>query len=45
MLIGGVAAFLNGAAPPCFSIIFGKMTDSFSESGDEMVYQAGLNAM
>jgi ATP-binding cassette subfamily B (MDR/TAP) protein 1 len=30
MFLGGLAAFLNGAAFPSFSIIFGDMTDSFS---------------
>ena len=45
MLTGAAAAFANGAAFPSFSIIFGGMTDSFSESGDAMVEQAGLNAM
>ncbi|CAD8176907.1 unnamed protein product [Paramecium pentaurelia] len=45
MFIGGFAAFCNGAAFPSFSIIFGDMTDSFSEAGDEMVRQAGLNAI
>ncbi|CAD8206584.1 unnamed protein product [Paramecium octaurelia] len=45
MIIGGLAAFLNGAAFPSFSIILGDMTDSFSEAGDEMVHQAGLNAI
>lgn len=38
MIIGGIAAFLNGAAFPSFSIILGDMTDSFSEAGDEMVH-------
>ncbi|CAK64833.1 unnamed protein product (macronuclear) [Paramecium tetraurelia] len=45
MIIGGIAAFLNGASFPSFSIIFGDMTDSFSQTGDEMVRQAGLNAI
>ncbi|CAD8124583.1 unnamed protein product [Paramecium sonneborni] len=45
MFIGGFAAFCNGAAFPSFSIIFGDMTDSFSQAGDEMVRQAGLNAI
>lgn len=45
MFIGGFAAFANGAAFPSFSIIFGDMTDSFSAAGDEMVRQAGMNAM
>lgn len=38
MVIGGFAAFCNGAAFPSFSIIFGGMTDSFSEAGDSMVH-------
>jgi len=30
MVIGSLAAFANGAAFPAFSLIFGGMTDSFS---------------
>lgn len=41
MILGSIAAFLNGAAFPSFSIIFGQMTDSFSEKGDAMVEAAG----
>lgn len=45
MWIGAAAAFANGAAFPSFSLIFGAMTDSFSQSDDEMVDEAGMNAM
>lgn len=45
MYIGGFAAFANGAAFPSFSLIFGGMTDSFSKDGDDMVTQAGWNAL
>lgn len=44
MWIGSIAAFANGAAFPAFSLIFGGMTDSFSNP-DTMVEQAGWNAM
>lgn len=29
MMIGAIAAFLNGGAMPSFSLIFGNMIDSF----------------
>jgi ATP-binding cassette subfamily B (MDR/TAP) protein 1 len=45
MILGGLAAFLNGGAFPSFAIIFGKMSDSFSSGGDELVRKAGMNAM
>jgi len=45
MILGSIAAFFNGAAFPSFSIIFGQMTDSFSEKGDAMVDAAGWQAM
>lgn len=37
MVLGSVAAFLNGGAIPSFSLIFGSMVNSFQEAGDEMV--------
>jgi ATP-binding cassette subfamily B (MDR/TAP) protein 1 len=37
MVIGSIAAFLNGGAIPSFSLIFGSMINSFQEAGDEMV--------
>ncbi|CAD8161006.1 unnamed protein product [Paramecium pentaurelia] len=45
MVLGSVAAFLNGGAIPSFSLIFGSMVNSFQEAGDEMVRQAGWNAI
>lgn len=33
MLIGSVAALLNGIAYPGFSILIGDMTESFSREG------------
>ena len=45
MSVGGVCAFINGAAFPCFSIIYGKMVYSFSFEGNDIVEQAGRNAM
>ena len=45
MVIGGSAAVINGAAHPSFYIIFGKMLNSFSYSGDELVEKARINAM
>lgn len=37
MVLGSIAAFLNGGAIPSFSLIFGSMINSFQEAGDEMV--------
>lgn len=37
MVIGGLAGVANGAADPVFYIIYGKMINSFSYSGDELV--------
>lgn len=37
MVLGSIAAFLNGGAIPSFSLIFGSMVNSFQEAGDEMV--------
>lgn len=45
MILGAICACANGAAFPSFAIIFGNMADSFSETGDEMVKSAGMNAM
>lgn len=45
MSVGGVCAFINGAAFPCFSIIYGKMVYSFSFEGKDIVEQAGRNAI
>lgn len=45
MVLGSIAAFLNGGAMPSFSLIFGKMMNSFQYGGDEMVTQAGWSAM
>lgn len=45
MVIGGLAAVINGAAHPAFYIVFGKMINSFSYSGDELVEKARINAM
>ncbi|CAD8210772.1 unnamed protein product [Paramecium pentaurelia] len=45
MLIGSFAALLNGVAYPGFSILIGDMTESFSREGDQMVEEAGKNAM
>lgn len=45
MALGAFGAFCNGAAFPSFSIIFGNMTDSFSSSGDDLVYTAGMNSI
>ncbi|CAD8092756.1 unnamed protein product [Paramecium primaurelia] len=45
MVLGSIAAFINGGAIPSFSLIFGSMINSFQEAGDEMVRQAGWNAL
>lgn len=39
MALGCLAAFVNGAAMPLFSLIFGNMTDAFGPNGtaDEVV--------
>lgn len=45
MILGCVAAICNGATAPIYFIIFGKMINSFSRTGDELVSKAGMYAM
>ena len=45
MTLGLLAAAINGATTPVFSIIYGDMVDTFSKSGDELLDQAKLQAM
>jgi len=44
MAIGTVAALGMGTAMPAFALLWGNMTDSFSEGGDAMV-NASLKVM
>ncbi len=48
MVIGGIAAFCNGASFPLFNVIFGSMTDSFGadkDSAQKIVDTAVYNTM
>jgi hypothetical protein len=40
MIIGTIAASAMGAALPSFALLWGTMTDSFTQGGDSMVTQA-----
>jgi ATP-binding cassette subfamily B (MDR/TAP) protein 1 len=47
MALGALVAFINGAAMPMFSLIFGEMTDAFGPNStpDDLLYMAGMNSM
>lgn len=46
MIVGSIAALINGASTPIFALIFGRMTSSFSRGDpDEIMEAAGTNSM
>ncbi|KAL4426347.1 hypothetical protein ABPG74_006285 [Tetrahymena malaccensis] len=47
MIIGSIAALLNGLSYPSFSLIFGQMIDSFgpTSTGDDLVKAAGTQCI
>lgn len=46
MIVGGIAAMINGIALPMFSLIFGEMTDSFKPSEvQNVVSEAGKQSL
>ncbi len=37
MIVGTISALAMGVALPAFALLWGSVTDSFAEGGDEMV--------